>query len=156
MGQELYYILEGTFERRKGGRVLGTFEGERSIGESAFLRGVPYEETVIVTRSAEICIFSRKKFDKIVMATEKYFSTVPVLCQLSSSDCKLLLDSTKLVKFAKGEFVIRRGDVANQFYIIIKGMTLSSTTTSTTHNNFSFRASIDFYDIFQELLLLKK
>lgn len=129
MGGDLFFIIRGSFELRRGDELVGSIGRKRTIGEQSFVRGAPYPFTLIAKQNSQVCKLTRSEYEKIMHKPEKYFGVIPLLEPLVSTQDAIarrsVADGSKVVKFSKGERITRHDEKAKQFYIILKGKLVS-------------------------------
>ncbi|KAL3896272.1 MAG: hypothetical protein SGCHY_004178, partial [Lobulomycetales sp.] len=134
---DFFYVVEtGTFDvyvSRNGAPAVKVFDygPGGSFGELALMYNAPRAATVRCTSSAVLWALDRVTFRRILMENtsrkrrmyENFLEEVPLLVSLEAYERHKIADALESVTFNDGDFIIKQGDVGDNFYIIEAGET---------------------------------
>ncbi len=129
IGDFFYIIHEGKVKFSVSGNDVGTASTGDSFGELALLYDCPRAATCTALEDCTLWRVDQTTFRRIMAGSQmdtadeikKILMKVPFLAQLSDKILQKFIDALQVVKFGKGELIIRKGDEGKVFYIIKSG-----------------------------------
>ncbi|KAI7866238.1 cyclic nucleotide-binding-like protein [Spinellus fusiger] len=133
VGDFFYVVEEGTldcFIAKDGEQVKVTsYEAGGSFGELALMYNAPRAATIVTTSGVVLWALDRVTFRTILMENtsrkrrmyESFLEEVHLLKSLKSYERYKIADALESVYFEEGDYVMKQGDVGDQFYIIESG-----------------------------------
>ncbi|CAI8503498.1 unnamed protein product [Hanseniaspora opuntiae] len=128
-GEYFYIIEQGEVEFYKNGMKLGEAGRGATFGELALMYNSPRQATVRSKTPCKMYLLDRITFKRILLNNsysqrsmfERFLKNLPILKNLSDSERNKLIDVLKSKTVAKGQIIIRQGEVGENFYIIEQG-----------------------------------
>ena len=141
-GDKFYVINTGSFEVRVksptstdplGGPVVHVYESDEDhhpgFGELSLMYGKPRAASVIALTDGKIWALDRFTFKKVIMRAIltgrkdviRQLRKVDILKSLNTQQLQRLADLLNEAKFTDGHYIIRQGEVGENFYLMIKG-----------------------------------
>jgi len=128
-GNYFYVILKGSFVFEVDGKEVGRAKAGDSFGELALLYNCPRAATVKAAEESVLFRVDQKTFRYILQAQTKEGSAekmkllkgVDFLKDLGDVEINKLIDVMTPKKFAKGEYLMKKGDEADNFWIVEEG-----------------------------------
>lgn len=128
-GEYFYIIEQGEVEFYKNGVKLGEAGRGATFGELALMYNSPRQATVRSKTPCKMYLLDRITFKRILLNNsysqrsmfERFLKNLPILKNLSDSERNKLIDVLKSKTVAKGQIIIRQGEVGENFYIIEQG-----------------------------------
>ena len=104
------------------------FPGE-AFGELALLYNAPRAATIIASEDSKMWSLDRETFNHIVKDAsmkrremyEKFLKSVEILKSIDSYEINQISDSLKIQKFKSGDYIIRKDETGDDFYILEEG-----------------------------------
>ena len=129
IGDFFYIIHQGKVKFSVNGNDVGTASKGDSFGELALLYDCPRAATCTALEDCTFWRVDQTTFRRIMAGSQmdtageikKILVKVPFLAQLSNKILQKFIDALQVVKFGKGELIIRKGDEGKVFYIIKSG-----------------------------------
>ena len=108
---------------------LGEAGRGATFGELALMYNSPRQATVRSKTPCKMYLLDRITFKRILLNNsysqrsmfERFLKNLPILKNLSDSERNKLIDVLKSKTVAKGQIIIRQGEVGENFYIIEQG-----------------------------------
>jgi len=99
------------------------------FGEIALLYMTPRTRTIRALTDAVVWVFDRSDFKQMMMGSVedkneeyvKYLDKIDILDCLATEEKKGLANALVKLRFSKGEFIMKQGDAASAFYILMDG-----------------------------------
>lgn len=128
-GEYFYIIEQGEVEFYKNGMKLGEAGRGATFGELALMYNSPRQATVRSKTPCKMYLLDRITFKKILLNNsysqrsmfERFLKNLPILKNLTDAERNKLIDVLKSKTVAKGQIIIRQGEVGENFYIIEQG-----------------------------------
>lgn len=128
-GEYFYIIEQGEVEFYKNGMKLGEAGRGATFGELALMYNSPRQATVRSKTPCKMYLLDRITFKRILLNNsysqrsmfERFLKNLPILKNLSDSERNKLIDVLKSKTVAKGQIIIRQGELGENFYIIEQG-----------------------------------
>mmetsp|Transcript_18729 Transcript_18729/g.38352 ORF Transcript_18729/g.38352 Transcript_18729/m.38352 type:complete len:850 (+) Transcript_18729:18-2567(+) len=130
VGDYFYIVEEGTFDIRVNDESVGVIEEVcAAFGELALMHNSPRAATLEATSDAILWGLDRNTFRATIAATSlsafddvtAFLRGVPMLEGLDDSQMSTLAQAVELQQFNKGDFVVRKGDVGSEMFVIKEG-----------------------------------
>lgn len=123
------FLSTGTCEALIGDEVVKVYESGSAFGDLALMYNCPRAATI---RSAEPCTLwtlDRVFFRKAMVTSSsnqnvqlsQFLSNVELFETIGVQKLNQLARSLTKVTFDDGQYIIKQGDIGNQFYVISKG-----------------------------------
>merc|ERR1712128_346766 len=128
-GDNFYIIDQGEVEIYVNGeKVLNIGEGG-SFGELALIYGTPRAATVKAASDVKLWGIDRDSYKRILMEStlrkrkiyEEFLGTISILEHLDKWERLTIADALEAVSFEDGTEVIIKGEIGDDFYIIVDG-----------------------------------
>jgi len=108
---------------------VAEYNGSGTFGELALMYNSPRSVTVEALTDGVLWQVDRETFRRIIIASDsdqkkkshRFLQTFPLMCTLSEDDRKRIVDVLEPVEFKDGEYIIRQGDDAEHFYLLVEG-----------------------------------
>jgi CRP-like cAMP-binding protein/serine/threonine protein phosphatase PrpC len=140
-GDRFYIVQTGRYDVRitsnpqgdpTGGVVVHTYEANPGqypcFGELSLLYGKPRAASVVALENGILWALSRKVFRKVTVRaayvrkeTSSALRRIELFKSMSTSQLQRLTDLLVEDNFAKGDYIIRQGDMGDTFYLLISG-----------------------------------
>lgn len=165
-GNELYLVDTGKFHCYKKigdeNKLIKEYKEGEVFGELALLYNAPRAATIVAEENSVLWSLDRECFNHIVKEAavrrrEKYvefLGKVQILSKMDPYERSQLADVLKTLKFEPGEYIIKQGDVGNDFYIVEEGHAIA---TKVIHEGHAAEEVMKYNpgDYFGELALIK-
>lgn len=104
------------------------------FGELALLYNAPRAASIQADSESLLWMLDRNTFNNIVKEAsqkkrekyEKFLSTVPILQSMDHYERSKMADAIKETKAAKGDHIIKQGDLGEAFYILVDGAAVAT------------------------------
>jgi len=134
-GDNFYVIERGTFDIfindpvTKDPQHKGTYNDTGAFGELALMYNCPRLATIIATVKGALWGMDRTTFRRIIVKNaakkrkqyEDFLSSVPLLSTLTPEERMKVADAMTTKQYADDECILRQGDAADYFYLVIRG-----------------------------------
>lgn len=134
-GDCMYVVEQGTFACTKvfKGQTAPTFLKEyhpgEGFGELALLYNAPRAATITAKTEGVVWRLDRDTFNHIVKEAaakkrekyETFLASVKILKTMDPYERSQIADALQAETFAKGDHIIKEGDIGDKFYMIIEG-----------------------------------
>jgi CRP-like cAMP-binding protein len=134
---ELFYILEeGTCQILIDGESLGMIESGSSFGDLALMYNCPRAATIIAVTDCTLWTLDRVFFRQAMVTSSsnqnvqlsQFLSKISLFASLGVQQLNQLARSLTKQSYEDGQYIIRQGDMGDQFYVIYKGKVVVSKT----------------------------
>jgi cAMP-dependent protein kinase regulator len=137
-GNCLYLIQSGNldcFKETSGeNKLVRTYSLGEAFGELALLYNSPRAATLVTTTSCILWALDRETFNHIVKDAavkkreryETFLKSVEILSGMDTYEISQISDALKNHKFKAGEYIIKQGDIGDNFYIVEEGEAYAS------------------------------
>lgn len=151
---DFFYVIErGSFTVIVNGAKVGSLGDGKCFGELALLYNTPRQATVCADSAASVFCLDRDTFRYTLArsSSQKHnqiqdaLSRVPLLSGLTVHQLSKISDSVEILKFEKGDYIIKKGSVGNVFYIIKEGTVKVTDVGSTSQFNDHTLTSGDYF-----------
>lgn len=132
-GEVLFLLETGKLDCFKRIQEKDTFlknylPGE-AFGELALLYNAPRAATIIATEDSKMWSLDRSTFNHIVKDAsvkrremyEKFLKSVEILKSIDNYEINQISDALKSSKYNKGDMIIKKDDIGEEFYILESG-----------------------------------
>jgi cAMP-dependent protein kinase regulator len=137
-GEPALYILESgkldIFRHKPGepppGELLTVLETPgRAFGEISLVYNCPRTATVIARTNCALWSIDRDTFNYLVKGAqiennkrnERFLTSVEILRSISREEIHKLLEVLDTRSYSRGQVIIKKGDLSNEFYMLIEG-----------------------------------
>lgn len=140
-GREVFVLLKGAVDvvRREatGLRIrVATLRAPAVFGEIGVVRDVLRTADVVSSGEVEVLVIAKDVFDQMLKQTgleadrkllinkfslSHYISSSPLFSQLPAETAHLFSQRGRIESVAKGQTILRQGDVSKSFYLLIEG-----------------------------------
>jgi len=134
-GDNFYVIERGTFDIFVNDPVTkvpqhkGSYNGTGAFGELALMYNCPRLATIIATSAGSLWAMDRRTFQRIIVRNqarkrkqyEDFLENVPLLSTLTKEERMKVADAMVARDYEDGECIIKQGDDAEYFYMVISG-----------------------------------
>ncbi|XP_076805552.1 cAMP-dependent protein kinase type II-beta regulatory subunit-like isoform X2 [Clavelina lepadiformis] len=134
-GDNFYVIERGDFDIfindpvSKVSAHKGSYKGTGAFGELALMYNCPRLATIIATTDGSLWAMDRTTFRRIIVKNaakkrkqyEDFLATVPLLSTLTVEERMKVADAMVTKSYDDGEMILKQGDPADYFYIVIDG-----------------------------------
>lgn len=135
-GDTLYLIDSGTLDcfkllsaEDKEATYLKVYQPGEAFGELALLYNAPRAATIIAKEDCLLWALDRETFNYIVKDAamkkrekyEKFLRSVEILKGMDNYQITQISDALKMKNYKKGDFIIKRNDFGDEFFIIEEG-----------------------------------
>eukprot|EP00798_Chlamydomonas_sp_ICE-L_P007831 gene7831-1030_t len=126
VGNDFFIIKEGSALVKDGTTVLARLQNGQFFGDRA-LRGAETRAADVVAETRLVCYaLARDDFNKLLGSYDEIWrfdvlQNTPLLCNLSEPQLMQLAKEMQTAEYKKGQLVLRKGDPADNFYIIQSG-----------------------------------
>nr|CAB3265159.1 cAMP-dependent protein kinase type II regulatory subunit-like [Phallusia mammillata] len=134
-GDNFYVIERGNFDIfindpvTKVPQHKGAYKGSGAFGELALMYNCPRLATIIATDDGSLWGMDRTTFRRIIVKNaarkrkqyEDFLATVPLLSTLTPEERMKVADAMVTKNYEDGDVILRQGDPADYFYIVIEG-----------------------------------
>lgn len=160
---DLFYILEeGQCEIIINDESLGYLESGSSFGDLALLYNCPRAATIVAASDCSLWTLDRIFFRQAIMISSSnqsgqltnFLSKINLFEKLGDQNLAQLARSLTKQSYEDGQYIIRQGDIGEQFYLIYKG-TVNVTMTDDSGNE-KFLINLEEGQFFGERALIKK
>ncbi len=131
-GDVLYLIESGTLDcfRRKNenseNQFLRKYVPGEAFGELALLYNAPRAATIIASEDCLLWSLDRETFNHIVKDAsvrkreryEKFLKSIDILKSIDAYEINQISDALKSTKVYTGDYIIRKDDIGEEFYIL--------------------------------------
>ncbi|XP_066526822.1 cAMP-dependent protein kinase type II-alpha regulatory subunit-like isoform X2 [Hoplias malabaricus] len=134
-GDNFYVIERGVYDivvKMKDGqsKCVGSYDNKGSFGELALMYNTPRAATIIATQHGALWALDRATFHRLIVKNnakkrrmyEAFIECVPLLKSLELSERMKIVDVLGARTFQDGEQIIKQGDKADCFYIVVSGV----------------------------------
>ena len=130
---ELYVVKSGDFEVLQKYKDVNVRENRKQVGdifgEVALLYSVPRNATVVALSDSSVWVLSREIFNYYVrensggrdIQLDIFLNSVHAIQPLNKEERGQLIEDLTEEHFFPGDVILRKGEEANKFYIIMKG-----------------------------------
>jgi cAMP-dependent protein kinase regulator len=137
-GDCLYIIESGELDCYKviknENKLIKTYLQGETFGELALLYNAPRAATIIAKDMCILWALDRATFNHIVKSSAikrrenhyKFLKSIEIISSLDDYEISQLSDALKTKKYKAGEYIIRQGDIGDNFYIIEEGEAFAS------------------------------
>jgi len=147
-GDNFYVIERGTFDIfindpvTKDPQHKGTYNDTGAFGELALMYNCPRLATIIATVKGALWGMDRTTFRRIIVKNaakkrkqyEDFLSSVPLLSTLTPEERMKVADAMTTKQYADDECILRQGDAADYFYLVIRGSVVVKRRGDDEHN----------------------
>jgi CRP-like cAMP-binding protein len=160
---ELFYILEeGTCQILIDGESLGMIESGSSFGDLALMYNCPRAATIISVSECTLWTLDRVFFRQAMVTSSsnqnvqlsQFLSKISLFASLGVQQLNQLARSLTKQSYDDGQYIIRQGDMGDQFYVIYKGKVIISKTDDGGKEDFLIELGEG--EVFGERALIKK
>lgn len=134
-GEVLYLLETGKldcfkkFQKDEKETFLKNYLPGDAFGELALLYNAPRAATIIATEDSKMWSLDRNTFNHIVKDAsmkrremyEKFLKSVEILKSIDSYEINQISDALKTRKCKKGEFIIKKDEIGEEFYMLEDG-----------------------------------
>jgi len=132
-GDALYIVESGQLDCSKIIKGVNThllvYTSGRSFGELSLLYDVPRAASITAIDECVLYKLDRDTFNNIVKGAaikrrdmyDEFLKKVPLLENLGSYEWVMLTDSFIQQKFKWGDYIIKEGDIGEDFYFVVEG-----------------------------------
>ena len=134
-GDVLYLIENGnldcfkTFSKGEEPTFLKTYGSGEAFGELALLYNAPRAATIIAKEDCLLWSLDRETFNHIVKDAsmkkrekyEKFLKSIDILKSIDAYEINQISDALKNRKVFAGDYIIRKDDIGEEFYILEEG-----------------------------------
>jgi len=132
-GDALYIVESGQLDCSKIIKGVNThllvYTSGRSFGELSLLYDVPRAASITAIDECVLYKLDRDTFNNIVKGAaikrrdmyDEFLKKVPLLENLGSYEWVMLTDSFVQQKFKWGDYIIKEGDIGEDFYFVVEG-----------------------------------
>ena len=164
MADQLYVVASGELDVFKdyrdgqGSQKVFHYRPSGVFGELALMYNTPRAATVQATTDVELWSIDRVTFRSLLAVKtqerrklySEFLGSVPLLANLDKYEQLKIADSLSTEVFADGDTIIKEGDDANKFYLILEGQVRITKNGKETHNS-----PLEQWQFFGELALLE-
>mmetsp|Transcript_110271 Transcript_110271/g.206697 ORF Transcript_110271/g.206697 Transcript_110271/m.206697 type:complete len:1466 (-) Transcript_110271:103-4500(-) len=112
-----------------GDHVFVYDKAGQSFGEVALLYNCPRTATVIAASESVLWSIDRDTFNHCVKGAQlqfrarysKFLASIDILRSLTPDERDRIIDVLQVRRYARGDFIIRKGDIGNEFYMVEEG-----------------------------------
>jgi CRP-like cAMP-binding protein len=160
---ELFYILEeGTCQILIDSESLGMIESGSSFGDLALMYNCPRAATIIAITDCTLWTLDRVFFRQAMVTSSsnqnvqlsQFLSKISLFASLGVQQLNQLARSLTKQTYEDGQYIIRQGDMGDQFYVIYKGKVLVSKTDDSGKEDILLELGEG--EVFGERALIKK
>jgi cAMP-dependent protein kinase regulator len=134
-GDVLYLIETGNLDcfkilsKGEEPTYLKTYVSGEAFGELALLYNAPRAATIIAMEDCLLWSLDRETFNHIVKDAsmkkrekyEKFLKSVDILRSIDAYEINQISDALKMRKVYTGDYIIRKDDIGEEFYILEEG-----------------------------------
>jgi len=169
-GDNFYIIERGSYDifmmdDQGVQQYSGSYNNQGSFGELALMYNTPRAATIIATTSGALWAMDRQTFHRIVVKDtfrkrtqyEDFLESVPLLSTLTKEERMKVADSMITRHYEDGDVIIKQGEDADYFYMVISGV-VKIIRTGDDPNNPSKEVELTRYctgNYFGELALIQ-
>lgn len=160
---ELFYVLEeGTCEIVIDNQSLGSIETGSSFGDLALMYNCPRAATIKATTDCTLWTLDRIFFRQAMVTSSshqnvtlsQFLSKINQFSGLNTQQLNQLARSLTKQSYDDHQYIIRQGDIGDQFYVIYKGNVIVSKTDDSGKENVLIELGEG--EVFGERALIKK
>lgn len=160
---ELFYILEeGSCEIVINGESLGSIESGSSFGDLALMYNCPRAATIRAVTDCTLWTLDRIFFRQAMVTSSshqnvtlsQFLSKISLFNGLNTQQLNQLARSLTKQSYEDHQYIIRQGDIGDQFYVIYKGSVIVSKTDDSGKENVLIELGEG--EVFGERALIKK
>ena len=139
-GEVLYLIENGKLDCYKNidgeNKLIKSYAPGEAFGELALLYNAPRAATIIAQTDCLLWALDRATFNNIVKTASvkkreihhSFLKKVEILSSMDDYEISKICDALKTKKYKSGDYIIKQGDVGDNFYIIEEGEAFASKT----------------------------
>jgi cAMP-dependent protein kinase regulator len=139
-GEVLYLVENGKLDCFKNiegeNKFIKSYSPGDAFGELALLYNAPRAATIIAQSECLLWALDRATFNNIVKTASikkremhfNFLKKVEILSSIDEYEIYKICDALKTKKYKSGEYIIKQGDVGDNFYIIEEGQAYASKT----------------------------
>jgi len=121
-GSDFFMVDHGDCVVEVNGNIVSKYSGSGSFGERALLNDEPRAASIKVASETLVCFrMSQKVFKEIMAERIRLLRGVKLFKFLGSREIGEAAEALVLVSYKKGEYVIKKGEQGNEFYIVYHG-----------------------------------
>jgi len=129
IGDYFYVVQEGKVDFQVDGNSVGNCGRGASFGELALLYDSPRAATCVADTDCKLWKVDQHTFRYMLAKQQANQNTqineilvkVPFLSELEDQTLTRIIDALSTVHFNKGEYIFKKGDIGDMFYILEKG-----------------------------------
>eukprot|EP00054_Salpingoeca_dolichothecata_P006245 m.37752 g.37752 ORF g.37752 m.37752 type:complete len:319 (+) comp16331_c0_seq2:25-981(+) len=128
-GDNFYVVESGVFTIFVDDKQVGQYDNKGSFGELALMYGSPRAATIVSATDGFLWALDRNTFREILLkhAFQKraqfnaFLGSITLLENLSQEERGRLADALEPIPVEDGDVIVRQGDPADCFYLVVKG-----------------------------------
>lgn len=161
-GETFYILEEGSVELLKDGDSWGVIEAGNSFGDLALMYNCPRAATIVAKTYCTLWTLDRVFFRQAMVTSSSnqnvqlatFLQKIQLFSSIGVQQLNQLARSLTKQSFEDGQYIIKQGDVGDQFYVLYRGRVAVSITDDL--GNEKFLLELGEGEVFGERALIKK
>lgn len=161
-GETFYILEEGTVELFKDGDSWGLIEAGNSFGDLALMYNCPRAATISAKTYCTLWTLDRVFFRQAMVTSSSnqnvqlatFLQKIQLFSSIGVQQLNQLARSLTKQSYEDGQYIIKQGDVGDQFYVVYRGKVVVSKTDDSGNENFLIELGEG--EVFGERALIKK
>jgi cAMP-dependent protein kinase regulator len=161
-GETFYILEEGTVELIKDGDSWGNIEAASSFGDLALMYNCPRAATIIAKTYCTLWTLDRVFFRQATVTSSshhhvqlsQFLQKISLFSNIGMQQLNQLARSLTKQSYEDGQYIIKQGDVGDQFYVVYRGKVAVSKTDDSGYETVLLELSEG--EVFGERALIKK
>jgi CRP-like cAMP-binding protein len=161
-GETFYIMEEGTVELFKDNDSWGYIEAGNSFGDLALMYNCPRAATIVAKTYCTLWTLDRVFFRQAMVTSSSnqnvqlatFLQKIQLFSSIGVQQLNQLARSLTKQSYDDGQYIIKQGDVGDQFYVVYRGKVIVSKTDDSGNENFLIE--LHEGEVFGERALIKK